>query len=152
MIKLPDVSMLSKHEKIQLFDLLKNELQEYLNESETALSFYNLKVTYENVLCLALDKHEALEILEENVQGLCKDFQVNEVTLIDLVNSRYNVIADDKRVAEEIKDDLKALWELEADDLRDKEKLLTYFDLIKSDHVKKLLQQHLDRFLDSGDT
>ncbi|WP_404358711.1 hypothetical protein [Methylotuvimicrobium sp. KM1] len=146
MTKLPDVSMLSLHEKIQLFDLLKNELQEYLNESETALSFYNLKVTYENVLCLALDKHEALEILEENIQSLCKDFQVNEVTLIDLVNSRYNVIADDKRVAEEIKDDLKALWELDADDLRDKEKLLTYFDLIKSDHVKKLLQQHIDQF------
>jgi hypothetical protein len=56
------------------------------------------------------------------------------------------VIADDKRVAEEIKDDLKALWELDADDLRDKEKLLTYFDLIKSDHVKKLLQQHIDQF------
>ncbi|CCE25493.1 hypothetical protein [Methylotuvimicrobium alcaliphilum] len=146
MTKLPDVSMLSLHEKIQLFDLLKNELQEYLNESETALSFYNLKVTYENVLCLALDKHEALEILEENIQSLCKDFQVNEVTLIDLVNSRYNVIADYKRVAEEIKDDLKALWELNADDLRDKEKLLTYFDLIKSAHVKKLLQQHIDQF------
>ncbi|MBU2572269.1 MAG: hypothetical protein KJ725_20005 [Gammaproteobacteria bacterium] len=146
MTKLPNVSMLSLHEKIQLFDLLKNELQEYLNESETALSFYNLKVTYENVLCLAFDKHEALEILEENIQSLCKDFQVNEVTLIDLVNSRYNVIADDKRVAEEIKDDLKALWELDADDLRDKEKLLTYFDLIKSDHVKKLLQQHIDQF------
>ena len=70
MTKLPDVSMLSLHEKIQLFDLLKNELQEYLNESETALSFYNLKVTYENVLCLASDKHEALEILEENIQSL----------------------------------------------------------------------------------
>lgn len=146
MTKLPDVSMLSLHEKIQLFDLLKNELQEYLNESETALSFYNLKVTYENVLCLALDRHEALEILEENIQSLCKDFQVNEVTLTDLVNSRYNVIADDKRVAEEIKDDLKALWELDADGLRNKEKLLTYFDLIKSDHVKKLLQQHIDQF------
>lgn len=146
MTKLPDVSMLSLHEKIQLFDLLKNELQEYLNESETALSFYNLKVTYENVLCLALDKHEALEILEENIQSLCKDFQVNEVTLTDLVNSRYNVIADDKRVAEEIKDDLKALWELDEDGLRHKEKLLTYFDLIKSDHVKKLLQQHIDQF------
>jgi hypothetical protein len=146
MTKFPDVSMLSLHEKKQLFDLLKNELQEYLNESETALSFYNLKVTYENVLCLALDKHEALEILEENIQSLCKDFQVNEVTLIDLINSRYNVIADDKRVTEEIKDDLKTLWELEADGLWDKEKLLTYFDLIKSDHLKKLLQQHIDRF------
>ncbi|WP_341326685.1 hypothetical protein [Methylotuvimicrobium sp. KM2] len=146
MTKFPDVSMLSLHEKKQLFDLLKNELQEYLNESETALSFYNLKVTYENVLCLALDKHEALEILEENIQSLCKDFQVNEVTLIDLINSRYNVIADDKRVAEEIKDDLKTLWELEADGLWDKEKLLTYFDLIKSDHLKKLLQQHIDQF------
>ncbi len=146
MTKLPDVSMLSPHEKIQLFDLLKNELQEYLNESETALSFYNLKVTYENVLCLASDKHEALEILEENIQSLCKDFQVNEVTLIDLVNSRYNLIADDKLLAEEIKDDLKALWELEADGLWNKENLLTYFDLIKSDHVKKLLQQHIDQF------
>ncbi|MDO8844263.1 hypothetical protein [Methylicorpusculum sp.] len=146
MTKLPDVSMLSRHEKIQLYDLLQKELQEYPDECETTLRFYNLKVTYENVLCLASDKHEALEILEENIQGLCKDFQVSEVTLIDLVTYRYDVIADDIQVAEEIKDDLKNLWELEADGLWDKEKLLTYFDLIKSDFVKKLLQQHIDQF------
>lgn len=146
MTKLPDVSMLSRHEKIQLYDLLQKELQEYPDECETTLSFYNLKVTYENVLCLASDKHEALEILEENIQGLCKDFQVSEVTLIDLVTYRYDVIADDIQVAEEIKDDLKNLWELEADGLWDKEKLLTYFDLIKSDSLKKLLQQHIDQF------
>lgn len=146
MTKLPDISMLSLHEKIQLFDLLQKELEEYLNEYETELRFYNLKVTYDNVLCLASDRHEAIEILEENIQSLCKDFQVNEVTLIDLVNSRYDVIADDKQVAEEIKDDLKTLWELEEEGLLDKEKLLTYFDLIKSDPVKKLLQQHIDQF------
>jgi hypothetical protein len=146
MTKLPDVSTLSLCEKIQLFNLLQKELQEVPNECETPLSFYNLKVTYENVLCLALDKHDALEILEENIQGLCKDFQVSEVTLIDLVTYRYDVIADDIQVAEEIKDDLKNLWELEADGLWDKEKLLTYFDLIKSDSVKKLLQQHIDQF------
>lgn len=146
MTNLPDISTLSLQEKFQLFDLLQKELEEYLNEFETALSIYNLKVTYENVLCLASDKHEALEILEENIQSLCKDFQVNELTLIDLVNSRYDVIADDKRVAEEIKDDLKTLWELEEEGLLDKEKLLSYFDLIKSDPVKKLLQQHIDQF------
>jgi hypothetical protein len=146
MTKLPDVSTLSLCEKIQLFNLLQKELQEVPNECETPLSFYNLKVTYENVLCLALDKHEALVILEENLQSLCKDFQVNDITLIDLVNSRYDVIADNKLVAEEVKDDLKTLWELETDGLGNKEKLLTYFDLIKSDPVKKLLQQHIDRF------
>lgn len=146
MTNLPDISTLSLQEKIQLFDLLQKELEEYLNEFETALSIYNLKVTYENVLCLASDKHEALEILEENIQSLCKDFQVDELTLTDLVNSRYDVIADDKRVAEEIKDDLKTLWELEEEGLRNKEKLFTYFDLIKSAPVKKLLQQHIDQF------
>ena len=145
MTKLPDVSTLSLREKIQLFDLLQKELQDCLYEGETALNFYNVKVTYENVLCLTSDKHEALEILEKNIQSLCKDFQINEVTLIDLVNSRYDVIADDKLIAEEIKDDLKTLWELEEHGLRDKEKLLTYFDLIKTDPVKKLLQQHIDQ-------
>lgn len=146
MTKLPDISILSLHEKIQLFDMLQKELEECLYAYETTLRFYNLKVTYENVLCLASDKHEALEILEENIQSLCKDFQVHELTLIDLVNSRYDVIANDKRVAEDIKDDLKTLWELEKEGLLDKEKLLSYFDLIKSDPVKKLLQQHLDQF------
>lgn len=146
MTNLPDISMLSPHEKIQLFDLLQKELEEYLNEFKTTLRFYNLKITYENVLCLASDKHEALEIFEEKIQSLCKDFQVNELTLIDLVNSRYDIIADDKRVAEEIKDDLKTLWGLEEEGLLDKEKLSTYFDLIKSDPVKKLLQQHIDQF------
>jgi len=145
MTKFPDLSALSLHEKVQLFDLLKEELQESLNEDEATLGFYNVKVTYENVLCLSADKHEALEILEENIQSLCKDFQVNEVTLLDLVNSRYDVIADDKAVAEQIKDDLKSLWELETDGLRDKEKLLTYFDVLKNEQVKKLLQQHIDR-------
>lgn len=143
MTRLPDLSMLSMHEKIQLFDLLQKELQDCPDEGETGLRFFNVKVIYENVLCLAMDQHEALEILEENIQSLCKDFRVNEVTLIDLVNSRYDVIADNKSIAEEIKDDLKTLWELEAEGLRDKEKLLTYFDLIKTDQVKKLLQHHI---------
>lgn len=145
MPKLPDVSQLTLNQKLELFSLLKKELQESLNEDEAMLGFYNVKVTYENVLCLSSDKHEALEILEENIQSLCKDFQVSEVSLSDLVNSRYDVIADDKSVAENIKDDLKSLWELETDGLQDKEKLLTYFDLLKNAHVKRLLQQHIER-------
>ena len=145
MTKFPDVSVLSVQEKIQLFDLLKKDLQACINEDESTLGFYNLKVTYENVLCLASDKHEALDIFEEQIPSLCKDFQVDDVTLIDLVSSRYDVIADDKSVAEAIKDDLKALWELEAGGLQDKQKLLSYFDVLKNEQVKKLLQQHIDR-------